>query len=117
MVSASELNLNDVLALVTTDATRGIQVPVLTILGENDVPTCGPNTQGGNFDCSTGAAVAMQRKGPVLDPEDFSRVHNVVGVKRLLDCAHYANGLAVLGDQRVEFTAADAVLACARAVE
>ena len=75
VVSASELNLNDILALVTTDATRTIQVPVLTILGENDVPTCGPNTQGGNFDCSTGAAVAMQ-EAPFYSAQ--ARIHACV---------------------------------------
>ena len=72
VVSASELSIKDILALVTTDATLAIQVPVLTILGENDVPTCGPNTQGDNFDCSTGAAVAMQEV-PFYSPA--ARIH------------------------------------------
>jgi hypothetical protein len=75
VVSASELNINDVLALVTTDATQAIQVPVLTILGEDDVPTFGPNTQGGNFDCSTGAAVALQEV-PSYSPQ--ARIHACV---------------------------------------
>lgn len=43
--------------LATTTATLAIQVPVLTILGSDDVPTCGSNPQGGTFDCSSGAAV------------------------------------------------------------
>src|SRR5690348_7840537 len=60
VVSASELNINAILPLVTGNATLAIHVPVLTILGESDLPTCGPNTQGGNFDCSTGAVVAME---------------------------------------------------------
>ena len=52
-----------------------------------------------------------------LDAENLTRIHDVVGVDRLLDCAHDAHRLTVLGDQKVEFAAADAVLACARAVE
>jgi pimeloyl-ACP methyl ester carboxylesterase len=46
--------------VVTGKATRAIRVPVLTVLGSNDVTTCGPNTQGADFDCSSGAAVARQ---------------------------------------------------------
>jgi hypothetical protein len=38
----------------------GIKVPVLTILGGNDATSCGPSSQGGNFDCSSGAIVATQ---------------------------------------------------------
>ena len=34
----------------------------------------------------------------LLDPEDFSRVHNVVGVDRLLDRAHDAYRLTMLGN-------------------
>jgi hypothetical protein len=60
---------------VTTTATLAIHVPVLTILGEDDVPTCGPNTQGGNFDCSTGAAVAFQ-DAPFYSPQ--ARIHACV---------------------------------------
>ena len=52
-----------------------------------------------------------------LDPEDFSRIHNVIGVKRLLDCAHNAHSLAVLGKQEIDLAAADAVLACASTVK
>jgi pimeloyl-ACP methyl ester carboxylesterase len=48
-------------AQVTTgNATRAIRVPVLTILGSIDATTCGPNTQGGYFDCSSAAVVARQ---------------------------------------------------------
>ena len=47
------------LPVVTSAATLAIQVPVLTILGEHDLPTCGPNS-GGTFDCSSGATVARQ---------------------------------------------------------
>jgi hypothetical protein len=32
--------------IATTTATLAIHVPFLTILGSNDVPTCGPNPQG-----------------------------------------------------------------------
>jgi hypothetical protein len=35
-----------------------------------------------------------------LDPEDFSRVHNVGGVDRLLDRMHDAHSIAVLGNQK-----------------
>src|SRR5580700_10230651 len=49
--------------------------------------------------------------------EDLSRIHDVIGVDRLLDCTHDAHRFAVLGDQKVEFAAADPVLACAGAVE
>ena len=52
-----------------------------------------------------------------LDLEDLSRIHDVIGVDRLLDCAHHAHRFAVLGDQKVEFAAADPVLACAGAVK
>jgi hypothetical protein len=38
-----------------------------------------------------------------LDPEDFSRVHNVVGVDSLLDRTHNAHSIAVLGNQKVYF--------------
>ena len=66
--------------------------------------------------CTRGpAATVTQAKR--LGPEDFARVHDVVGVDRLLDCAHHAHRLAVLGDQEVDFAAADAVLAGARAVK
>ena len=50
------------LPIVTSTVTRAIHVPVLTILGSQDLTTCGPNTQGGTFQCSTGAAVAAQEK-------------------------------------------------------
>jgi hypothetical protein len=52
-----------------------------------------------------------------LDLEDLSRVHNIVGVDSLLDCSHDVYRLAVLGDQEVEFTAADAMLAGAGPVQ
>jgi pimeloyl-ACP methyl ester carboxylesterase len=48
------------ITLVASNATQAIQVPVLTVLGGNDFTTCGPNPQGGNFDCSSGAVVATQ---------------------------------------------------------
>jgi len=47
---------------VTSTATLAIHVPVLTIIGRNDFTTCGPNPQGGNFDCASGAVVAMQEE-------------------------------------------------------
>ena len=58
VVSATELSTG--IQLVTSNATQAIQVPVLTILGSNDLTTCGANPQGGNFDCSFGAIVATQ---------------------------------------------------------
>ena len=58
LVAAAELNTG--LPIVTSTATRTIQVPVLTILGGNDFTTCGPNPQGGNFDCSSATIVATQ---------------------------------------------------------
>jgi len=58
LVSGTELNT--ALPIVTTSATRAIHVPVLTLLGSNDLPTCGPSTTGGNFDCSSAAAIVAQ---------------------------------------------------------
>jgi pimeloyl-ACP methyl ester carboxylesterase len=58
VVPAAELGSG--LPVVTSTATLAIQVPVLTILGSNDFTTCGANPQGGNFDCSSGTAVATQ---------------------------------------------------------
>ena len=49
------------LPVVTSTATLAIQVPVLTVLGGNDFTTCGPNPQGGDFDCSSGRAVALRK--------------------------------------------------------
>jgi pimeloyl-ACP methyl ester carboxylesterase len=46
--------------LMVGTATRAIRVPVLAIIGSNDATTCGPNMQGGVFDCSSAAAVARQ---------------------------------------------------------
>ena len=56
------------LPVVMSDATLAIRVPVLTILGTNDLPTCGPNPEGGNFDCSSGSVVATQ-EAPFYSPE------------------------------------------------
>ena len=53
----------------------------------------------------------------LLDPEDFPRVHNVVGVDRLLDRTHNAHSIAVLGNQKVYLAATDTVLAGAGAAE
>jgi len=53
----------------------GIKVPVLTILGGNDATSCGPSSQGGNFDCSSGAIVATQ-EAPFYSPE--ARIHACV---------------------------------------
>lgn len=63
------------LPVVTSTATLAIQVPVLTVLGGNDFTTCGPNPQGGNFDCSSGRAVATQEV-PFYSPE--ARIHGCV---------------------------------------
>jgi pimeloyl-ACP methyl ester carboxylesterase len=56
VVSATELASAQ--PLVIGRSTRAIRVPVLTVLGSNDATICGANTQGGYFDCSSGAAVA-----------------------------------------------------------
>src|SRR5262249_54429565 len=40
--------------------TLAIHVPVLDILGSEDLTTCGPNPRGQVFDCSSGEAVAAQ---------------------------------------------------------
>ncbi len=73
VVSATELSTG--VQLVTSNATQAIQVPVLTILGSNDLPTCGPNPQGGTFDCSSGAVVATQ-EAPFYSPQ--ARIHACV---------------------------------------
>jgi len=58
VVSAAELS--SALPLATSEITRAIKVPVLTILGGNDQTACGPNSHGGTFDCSSAAAIAAQ---------------------------------------------------------
>jgi|SRR5271165_307212 len=73
VVAASELGTG--IQLVTSKATVAIQVPVLTILGSNDLTTCGPNPQGGNFDCSSGGVVATQEV-PFYSPQ--ARIHGCV---------------------------------------
>ena len=70
VVSAAELNT--ALPIVTTTATQAIQVPVLTILGSNDLPTCGPSTTGGNFDCSSAASIVAQET-PFYSPK--AKIH------------------------------------------
>jgi hypothetical protein len=52
-----------------------------------------------------------------LDPEDLARVHYVVRIDSLLNCAHDAHRLAVLGEQEIDLAAADAVLAGTGAIE
>jgi pimeloyl-ACP methyl ester carboxylesterase len=58
LVSGTELSTG--LPIVTSTATRAIQVPVLSILGNHDLTTCGASTTGGSFDCSSPAAVVAQ---------------------------------------------------------
>jgi pimeloyl-ACP methyl ester carboxylesterase len=58
VVPATELVTG--LPIVTSKDTLAIQVPVLTILGNNDFTTCGLSTQGVTFDCASGAVVATQ---------------------------------------------------------
>ena len=53
----------------------------------------------------------------LVEPEDFSRVHNVVGVNRFLDRTHNTHSVAVLGNQKVYLAATDTVLAGAGAAE
>jgi hypothetical protein len=50
------------LAVAMSTATQAIQVPVLTILGGNDLTACGTDSQGSSFDCSYGAIVASQER-------------------------------------------------------
>ena len=53
-----------------------IRVPVLAILGSDDAATCGPNTSGGNFDCSLSAVVAATQDAPFYWPQ--ARIHACV---------------------------------------
>jgi len=55
------------LPVVLSTATQAIQVPVLTILGGNDLTACGTDAQGRSFDCSYGAIVASQ-EAPFYSP-------------------------------------------------
>ncbi|MBV9336196.1 MAG: alpha/beta fold hydrolase, partial [Solirubrobacterales bacterium] len=73
LASATELNTG--VPLVPTNGTLAIHVPVLDILGSNDLTTCGPNPQGQVFDCSSGAAVAAQ-EAPFYSPE--AHIHGCV---------------------------------------
>jgi pimeloyl-ACP methyl ester carboxylesterase len=66
VVSGAELNT--ALPVLASTATQAIHVPVLDILGSNDLTTCGPNTQGGTFDCSSAAAVVAQET-PYYSPQ------------------------------------------------
>ena len=52
-----------------------------------------------------------------LDPQDLARIHNVIGVDRLLDRAHDTHGFPMLGDQEIQLAAADAMLSRAGAVK
>ena len=73
LVSATELNTG--VPLVPTNGTIAIRVPVLDILGSNDLTTCGANPQGHVFDCSSGAAVVAQ-EAPFYSPE--ANIHGCV---------------------------------------
>lgn len=64
----SGTELTTALPVVTSTATRAIDVPVLDILGGDDFTTCGLSTTGGTFDCSSGAAVAAQ-EAPFYAPQ------------------------------------------------
>ena len=44
------------------------------------------------------------------DPENFSRVHDVIGIKCLFDCAHNAHCLAMLSDQEIELAVTNTML-------
>ena len=73
LVSGTELNTG--VPLVPTTGTLAIHVPVLDILGSNDLTTCGVNPQGHVFDCSSGAAVAAQ-ESPFYSPQ--AHIHGCV---------------------------------------
>jgi pimeloyl-ACP methyl ester carboxylesterase len=66
VVSGTELNT--AVPVVLSTATRAIDVPVLDILGSNDLTTCGLSTTGATFDCSSGTAVAAQ-EAPFYSPQ------------------------------------------------
>ena len=83
LVAGPELGTG--LPVVTSAATRAIQVPVLTILGDHDLPTCGPNS-GGTFDCSSGAIVARQ-ESPFYSPQARIRACVVPGAGHDLSLA------------------------------
>jgi pimeloyl-ACP methyl ester carboxylesterase len=70
VVPATELKT--AVALTTGMATRAIRVPVLSIVGSRDATTCGRNTHGGYFDCSSAAAVA-RHEAPYYSRE--ARLH------------------------------------------
>jgi pimeloyl-ACP methyl ester carboxylesterase len=54
------VELMSAIPIIRSVATLAIQVPVLIILGSDDLLTCGPNPQGGSFDCSSAGAVVAQ---------------------------------------------------------
>ena len=56
-------------ALAATGSTvsQGIDVPVLDIIGGQDKFSCGPDADGGTFDCSSGQIVASQ-EAPYFSP-------------------------------------------------
>jgi pimeloyl-ACP methyl ester carboxylesterase len=70
VVPAAELTSG--LPIVTSSDTLAIRVPILTILGGDDLPTCGVNPQGVAFNCSSGSAIATQ-EAPFYAPE--ARIH------------------------------------------
>jgi pimeloyl-ACP methyl ester carboxylesterase len=70
VVPAAELTSG--LPIVTSSDTLAIRVPVLTILGGDDLPTCGVNPRGVGFDCSSGSAIATQ-EAAFYAPE--ARIH------------------------------------------
>src|SRR5438067_7141671 len=49
-----------------------------------------------------------------LYPDNFSRVHDAVGIKRLLDAAHHLDRRAVFGNHKIHLAVADAVFTGAR---
>jgi pimeloyl-ACP methyl ester carboxylesterase len=56
-LSAGQL---DSLGLTSTNATLAIHVPVLIVMGADDSIFCGTDSQGVNFDCSSGTVIAQQ---------------------------------------------------------
>jgi hypothetical protein len=61
------VEMNTGVPFVPTNGALAVRVPVLDILGENDLTTCGANRQGHVFDCSSGAAGAAQ-EAPFYSP-------------------------------------------------
>src|SRR5690349_16821427 len=70
--------------------------------GENDIAPR-PETWGAasRLLLGNGSAVTGAETRRASHPHDLAGVHDVVGVERLLDLAHHAHRLAVLGEEEI----------------